>query len=186
MNPFERLDIYSDARKAEYAQLDPRSAPPHIFAVGEAAYRAISRKGKFKNQAIIVSGESGSGKTVGNKLLMDYFAFRSGGASASYRTGCNTGLSPMLGAVGRSGGNINVTIAQRGAYEGAQISHYHYGAEAVGVASGGAHGRQQLGVGGQQQQLSLPQHGQQQQMPMQHGHQQQMPLQQHGHPAPFY
>ena len=109
-----------------------------------------------------------------------------GSGGASYRTGCNTGLSPMLGAVGRSGGNINVTIAQRGAYEGAQISHYHYGAEAVGVASGGAHGRQQLGVGGQQQQLSLPQHGQQQQMPMQHGHQQQMPLQQHGHPAPFY
>ena len=113
-----------------------------------------------------------------------------GGSSsggASYRTGCNTGLSPVLGAVGRSGGNINVTIAQRGAYEGAQISHYHYGAEAVGVASGGARGRQQLGVGGQQQQMSLPQHGQQQQMPMQHGHQQQMPLQQqHGHPAPFY
>ena len=109
-----------------------------------------------------------------------------GSGGASYRTGCNTGLSPMLGAVGRSGGNINVTIAQRGAYEGAQISHYHYGAEAVGVASRGAHGRQQLGVGGQQQQMSLPQHGQQQQMPMQHGHQQQMPLQQHGHPAPFY
>jgi hypothetical protein len=110
----------------------------------------------------------------------------SGSGGASYRTGCNTGLSPVLGAVGRSGGNINVTIAQRGAYEGAQISHYHYGAETVGVASGGARGRQQLGVGGQQQQMALPQHGQQQQMPMQHGHQQQMPLQQHGHPAPFY
>ena len=92
----------------------------------------------------------------------------SGSGGASYRTGCNTGLSPVLGAVGRSGGNINVTIAQRGAYESAQISHYHYGAEAVGVASGGAHGRQQLGVGGQQQQMSLPL--------QQHGHQQ------HGHP----
>ena len=86
MNPFERLDIYDSGMKEKYAELDPRSAPPHIFAVGEVAYRAISRKGKFRNQAIIVSGESGSGKTVGNKLLMDYFAFRSGGASASTST----------------------------------------------------------------------------------------------------
>ena len=112
----------------------------------------------------------------------------SGSGGASYRTGCNTGLSPVLGAVGRSGGNINVTIAQRGAYEGAQISHYHYGAETVGVASGGARGRQQLGAGGQQQQMSLPQHGQQQQMSLpQHGQQQQMPMQ-HGHQqqTPFY
>ena len=69
MNPFERLNIYGDDAKQQYATLDPRAAPPHIFAVGETAYRAISRKGKFKNQAIIVSGESGSGKTVGNKLL---------------------------------------------------------------------------------------------------------------------
>ena len=113
----------------------------------------------------------------------------SGSGGASYRTGCNTGLSPVLGAVGRSGGNINVTIAQRGAYEGAQISHCHYGAEAVGVASGGVHGRQQLGVGGQQQQMSLPlqQHGHQQ-----HGHPQHhvQQHQQHGpppsHPPPFY
>jgi hypothetical protein len=113
----------------------------------------------------------------------------SGSGGASYRTGCNTGLSPVLGAVARSGGNINVTIAQRGAYEGAQISHYHYGAESVGVASGGAHGRQQLGVGGQQQHMSLPlqQHGHQQHGHPQHHAQQH---QQHGpppsHPAPFY
>ena len=83
MNPFERLTIYDDDAKAEYAKLDPRSAPPHIFAIGEHAYRSIAKKGKYTNQAIIVSGESGSGKTVGNKLLMDYFAYRSGSASTS-------------------------------------------------------------------------------------------------------
>ena len=86
MNPFERLDIYDTSVKAKYSKLDPRSAPPHIFAIGEAAYRAIARKGKYKNQAIIVSGESGSGKTVGNKLLMDYFAYRSGESSESTTT----------------------------------------------------------------------------------------------------
>lgn len=86
MNPFERLAIYDDDVKLQYSKLDPRSAPPHIFAIGEHAYRSVARKGKFKNQAIIVSGESGSGKTVGNKLLMDYFAYRSGNASASQTT----------------------------------------------------------------------------------------------------
>ena len=70
----------------KYSELDPRSAPPHIFAIGETAYRAIARKGKYRNQAIIVSGESGAGKTVGNKLLMDYFAYRSGESSDSSTT----------------------------------------------------------------------------------------------------
>ena len=146
-----------------------------VFGHNSAMVPALTGALTGSSESSASSNPGGSGGSGG-----------SGGASASYRTGCNTGLSPMLGAVGRSGGNINVTIAQRGAYEGAQISHYHYGAETVGVASGGARGRQQLGAGGQQQQMSLPQHGQQQQMPMQHGHQQQMPLQQHGHPAPFY
>lgn len=44
--------------------------PPHIFAVGQAAYSAIVNQ--KQSQAIIVAGESGSGKTEANKLLVRY------------------------------------------------------------------------------------------------------------------
>ena len=126
MNPFERLKIYDNDMKAHYAKTDPRSAAPHIFAVGEAAYRAISRKGKFKNQAIIVSGESGSGKTVGNKLLMDYFAYRSGGAVANSATTAEIAnvmkdSNPVLEAFGNAKTTRNSNSSRFGKF---QIMHF--------------------------------------------------------------
>ncbi|XP_068168674.1 unconventional myosin-Va-like isoform X2 [Antennarius striatus] len=45
---------------------------PHIFAVAEEAYKQMARD--EKNQSIIVSGESGAGKTVSAKYAMRYFA----------------------------------------------------------------------------------------------------------------
>lgn len=45
---------------------------PHLFAIAEEAYRCMIRDGK--NQTIIVSGESGAGKTVSAKYIMRYFA----------------------------------------------------------------------------------------------------------------
>lgn len=45
---------------------------PHIFAVAEEAYTKLERE--QKDQSIIVSGESGAGKTVSAKYAMRYFA----------------------------------------------------------------------------------------------------------------
>eukprot|EP01034_Spumella_vulgaris_P022022 gene22022-28116_t len=49
--------------------------PPHLFVVAEAAYSALvaSREGKqAKNQSIIISGESGAGKTEATKVIMTF------------------------------------------------------------------------------------------------------------------
>ena len=51
--------------------------PPHLFAVAENSYRALmasATKPKCKNQSIIISGESGAGKTEATKLIMSFLA----------------------------------------------------------------------------------------------------------------
>lgn len=52
---------------------------PHIFAVAEEAYTELERE--QKDQSIIVSGESGAGKTVSAKYAMRYFATVGGSAT---------------------------------------------------------------------------------------------------------
>ncbi|KAJ3023781.1 UNVERIFIED_CONTAM: Myosin type-2 heavy chain 1 [Siphonaria sp. JEL0065] len=72
MNPFAKLDLYSPDIMREYSGKRRGELEPHLFAVAEDAYRALIRD--KKNQSIIVSGESGAGKTVSAKFIMRYFA----------------------------------------------------------------------------------------------------------------
>lgn len=52
---------------------------PHIFAIAEEAYTKLERE--QRDQSIIVSGESGAGKTVSAKYAMRYFATVGGNAT---------------------------------------------------------------------------------------------------------
>ncbi len=56
----------------EYSGKRRGELEPHLFAVAEEAYRNMIRE--RKNQSIIVSGESGAGKTQSAKYIMRYFA----------------------------------------------------------------------------------------------------------------
>ncbi|KAG0688901.1 Myosin type-2 heavy chain 1 [Pichia californica] len=73
VNPFQRNDeLYSPYRIKRYANTRRGDEEPHLFAIAEEAYRCmINRK---QNQSIVVSGESGAGKTVSAKYIMRYFA----------------------------------------------------------------------------------------------------------------
>ncbi|KAJ3109862.1 Myosin type-2 heavy chain 1 [Phlyctochytrium planicorne] len=71
MNPFDYLDIYSVDIMKEYARKRRDELEPHLFAVATEAYRAML---EGVNQSIIVSGESGAGKTQSTKYIMRYFA----------------------------------------------------------------------------------------------------------------
>ncbi|KAJ3212445.1 Myosin type-2 heavy chain 1 [Dinochytrium kinnereticum] len=71
MNPFEYIDMYSVDIMREYAGKRRDELEPHLFAVAEECYRAML---EGKNQSIIVSGESGAGKTQSTKYIMRYFA----------------------------------------------------------------------------------------------------------------
>ncbi|XP_075753372.1 unconventional myosin-Vc isoform X2 [Pelodiscus sinensis] len=72
MNPYKQLPIYGDAIIHAYSGQNMGDMDPHIFAVAEEAYKQMARNNK--NQSVIVSGESGAGKTVSARYAMRYFA----------------------------------------------------------------------------------------------------------------
>ena len=72
-NPFQRVDqLYSQDIVQAYSGKRRGELDPHLFAIAEDAYRYMKLDGN--NQTIVVSGESGAGKTVSAKYIMRYFA----------------------------------------------------------------------------------------------------------------
>ncbi|TPX15148.1 uncharacterized protein E0L32_004706 [Thyridium curvatum] len=74
-NPFARVDsLYVPGMVQVYAGKQRATQAPHLFAIAEEAFMDMLRDAK--NQTIVVSGESGAGKTVSAKYIMRYFATR--------------------------------------------------------------------------------------------------------------
>ncbi|RDW89388.1 hypothetical protein BP6252_01420 [Coleophoma cylindrospora] len=74
-NPFARVDsLYVPGMVQVYAGKQRATQAPHLFAIAEEAFADMLRS--EKNQTIVVSGESGAGKTVSAKYIMRYFATR--------------------------------------------------------------------------------------------------------------
>ena len=72
VNPFYALSLYSPEIIQAYSGKRKGELEPHLFAIAEDAYRCMIRDNK--DQTIVVSGESGAGKTVSAKYIMRYFA----------------------------------------------------------------------------------------------------------------
>lgn len=68
MNPFCELPLYSDLWKEAYRSEDPRLAP-HCY---RTAQEAFSRLKEVERQSIVICGESGAGKTVTNRKMIEY------------------------------------------------------------------------------------------------------------------
>ena len=80
VNPFKDFGLYSDKNLKNYQNNNMRSSlDPHIFQISDNAYKNLI---KFKkNQTILISGESGAGKTHGTKVMMKYLTNLSGTGS---------------------------------------------------------------------------------------------------------
>eukprot|EP00759_Apiculatamorpha_spiralis_P036007 PhF_6_TR36375/c0_g1_i1/m.53441/K10356/MYO1; myosin I len=76
MNPFKRLPIYTDDHIKYYKTNSKSTTAPHIFALAEETYRSMIQE--EENQCVIISGESGAGKTEASKQIMQYIAAVSG------------------------------------------------------------------------------------------------------------
>ena len=72
VNPFDRVPLYESDIVQQYSGKRRGELEPHLFAIAEEAYRCMIRE--QRNQTIVVSGESGAGKTVSAKYIMRYFA----------------------------------------------------------------------------------------------------------------
>ena len=71
INPYcELAQLYSDQVMTLYHRKDREQVEPHLFVVAEEAYNQMVGSGR--SQSIIVSGESGAGKTVSAKYIMKY------------------------------------------------------------------------------------------------------------------
>ncbi|KAI1096852.1 putative myosin MYO2 [Rostrohypoxylon terebratum] len=74
-NPFARVDsLYVPGMVQVYAGKQRETQAPHLFAIAEEAFMKMVKDGR--NQTVVVSGESGAGKTVSAKYIMRYFATR--------------------------------------------------------------------------------------------------------------
>ncbi|KAF6299190.1 myosin XIX [Rhinolophus ferrumequinum] len=76
LNPFKPVpQLYSPELMRQYhAAPQPQKLKPHIFGVGEQTYRNVKSLIEPVNQSIVVSGESGAGKTWTSRCLMKFYA----------------------------------------------------------------------------------------------------------------
>ncbi|XP_017174531.1 myosin-IIIb isoform X7 [Mus musculus] len=73
LNPFQNLSIYSPQFSRLYHGVKRSSNPPHIFASADNAYQCLVTFSK--DQCIVISGESGSGKTESAHLIVQHLTF---------------------------------------------------------------------------------------------------------------
>ncbi|ESO87137.1 hypothetical protein LOTGIDRAFT_154633 [Lottia gigantea] len=72
VNPYRMYNIYGLDMVKRYEGRTLGSLPPHIFAIASTSYTKMMKA--TENQVIVISGESGAGKTESTKLVMQYLA----------------------------------------------------------------------------------------------------------------
>uniref|UniRef100_A0A4W6G9L8 Myosin IH n=1 Tax=Lates calcarifer TaxID=8187 RepID=A0A4W6G9L8_LATCA len=72
VNPYKELDIYSQKQMDLYMGVNFFELPPHIYALADNAYHTMLTE--FNNHFILISGESGAGKTEASKKILQYYA----------------------------------------------------------------------------------------------------------------
>lgn len=132
VNPFENLGLYTQQHQRRYSGKSRSDNPPHIFAVADICHQALIHQ--KQNQAIVISGESGAGKTESANLLLKQLVFLGKAPNRNLeekilqvnpimesfgnaRTGINANSS-------RFGKYLELTMTKSGKVTGARISVY--------------------------------------------------------------
>lgn len=129
-NPYKWLNIYDDTYIKKYKFQIRNDAHPHIFMTAEAAYRGMINE--EENQCIIISGESGAGKTEASKQIQNYIAAVSGGGAgvdALKETFLRS--NPVLEAFGNAKTLRNNNSSRFGKYF--ELKFDHFGSPKGGV-----------------------------------------------------
>ncbi|XP_050723307.1 unconventional myosin-Va-like isoform X3 [Eriocheir sinensis] len=114
INPYEELPIYGPDTISAYRGHSMGDLDPHIFAVAEEAFTQMERDNR--DQSIIVSGESGAGKTVSAKYAMRYFASVGGSDSETQIEKKILASNPIMEAIGNAKTTRNDNSSRFGKY----------------------------------------------------------------------
>uniref|UniRef100_A0A8B9RNS8 non-specific serine/threonine protein kinase n=1 Tax=Astyanax mexicanus TaxID=7994 RepID=A0A8B9RNS8_ASTMX len=132
LNPFQNLSIYSPQFSRLYHGAKRLDNPPHIFATADAAYQGMVTF--CKDQCIIISGESGAGKTESAHLIVQHLTFLGKANNRTLREKILQ-VNPLVEAFGnactaindnssRFGKYLEMKFTPTGAVMGAKISEY--------------------------------------------------------------
>uniref|UniRef100_A0A6Q2X6W7 Myosin IIIB n=1 Tax=Esox lucius TaxID=8010 RepID=A0A6Q2X6W7_ESOLU len=132
LNPFQNLSIYSPQFSKLYHGAKRADNPPHIFATADAAYQGMVTF--CKDQCIIISGESGAGKTESAHLIVQHLTFLGKANNRTLREKILQ-VNPLVEAFGnactaindnssRFGKYLEMKFTPTGAVMGAKISEY--------------------------------------------------------------
>ncbi|CAD6186727.1 unnamed protein product [Caenorhabditis auriculariae] len=99
INPYKRLPIYTESVIKHYMGKRRNEMPPHLFATSDEAYRNMVQD--KENQSMLITGESGAGKTENTKKVISYFAIVGATQSAGSKDGG-----------GKKGGTLEEQIVQ--------------------------------------------------------------------------
>ncbi|KAK0424459.1 hypothetical protein QR680_008675 [Steinernema hermaphroditum] len=133
INPYESIqELYSQQTIKKYQGKSLGTLPPHIFAIADKAYRDMRRL--KESQSVIVSGESGAGKTESQKCILRYLC-ENWGTSAGNIEKSILETNPILEAFGnaktlrnnnssRFGKFVEIHFGPRLNVAGGFVSHY--------------------------------------------------------------
>uniref|UniRef100_A0A3P8WFA8 Myosin XIX n=1 Tax=Cynoglossus semilaevis TaxID=244447 RepID=A0A3P8WFA8_CYNSE len=133
LNPFQPMPhLYrQDVMKQYHFAPQPQELKPHIFIMAEEAYRNVQGQLEPVNQSLVVSGESGAGKTWTSRCLMKYYASVAASSSVTKSQGTVEKIerrvldsNPLMEAFGNACTLRNNNSSRFGKYIQLQLDRY--------------------------------------------------------------
>ncbi|KAG1955060.1 myosin XVB [Pimephales promelas] len=119
INPFKLLSIYTEDLRQQYQGKEKHNNAPHIYAIADAAF--CQSQNSTQEHCIIISGQSGSGKTEAAKLIVHYLSSMYQGRNDKLRQPMD--VLPILESFGNAKTILNNNSSRFGKYLHIHILH---------------------------------------------------------------
>ncbi|KAM6951023.1 unconventional myosin-XVB [Aplochiton taeniatus] len=119
VNPFKPLGIYTEDLRQHYQGKEQQCNPPHVYAIADAAFSRS--QSSPQEQCIVISGQSGSGKTEATKLMVHYLSSIYQGRHDKLRQPME--VLPILESFGNAKTILNSNSSRFGKYLHMHILH---------------------------------------------------------------
>ncbi|EDV29859.1 uncharacterized protein TRIADDRAFT_49825 [Trichoplax adhaerens] len=121
VNPYKDVGIFTTQHMKNYYRANLYEQPPHIYAIIDNAYRFMLNEGQ--DQCILISGESGAGKTEASKKILEYIAEVSAHTRGKDIRDMLLNSNPILEAFGNARTTRNDNSSRFGKYMDVEFDH---------------------------------------------------------------